>query len=169
MYVGICVFRVHNFRLFYMQLYEQISKTNVKIPVTKDSTLDVLCKRKLKHRREQNTFCSAQEICSNLELSLAEKYQFNTSLPSATVVAERLCFHRCLCPQGGCVHPWADTPPGQPPPVQIPSWADTPLGRYPPGRHPTPLGRHPPYRRPLQRTVHILLECILVLYNFAFK
>ena len=35
------------------------------------------------------------------------------------------------------------------------------LGQTPPGRHP-PLGRHPP-RWPLQRTVRILLECILVL------
>ena len=54
------------------------------------------------------------------------------------------------------------------------------LGRHPPGRHPredtpeqTPPGRHPldrtPLRRLLQRTVRILLECILVLeYLFMF-
>ena len=65
------------------------------------------------------------------------------------------------------------TPLGQiPPPLgqTRPPWTDTPLGRDPSGRHPlpgrppwtdTPPGRHPP-RRPLQRTVHILLECILV-------
>ena len=66
---------------------------------------------------------------------------------------------------------WADTP-----------WADTPLGQTPLGRHPPsryPLGRHllltwadtpwadtprqtPCQRRPLQRTIRILLECILV-------
>ena len=40
--------------------------------------------------------------------------------------------------------------------------ADTAPRQTPPGRH-TPLGRHPPpHRWPLQRTVRILLECILV-------
>ena len=73
-------------------------------------------------------------------------------------------------------HSWADTHP----PGRHPSWADThPLGRCtPPGqtpplhRHPQadrpgrhPPGKHPPPRRPLQRTVRILLECILVLQN----
>ena len=41
-----------------------------------------------------------------------------------------------------------------------------PLDRHPLGQ--TPLGTHPrqtpPRRRPLQRTVHILLECILVFH-----
>ena len=51
-------------------------------------------------------------------------------LPSATVVVERLCFHRCLFVHGGrCTppdryplgrHPHGQTPPGQAP------WADTP-------------------------------------------
>ena len=45
----------------------------------------------------------------------------------------------------------------QPPPAQY-MLGYTPPGQTPPGRH--PLGRHP--RRPLQRTVRILLECILV-------
>ena len=68
-------------------------------------------------------------------------------LPSATVVAERLCFHRCLSVhRRGGVHPW-------------------------PGRHPPSLlGRQkarqtPPGRRPLERTVRILLECILISCN----
>ena len=76
--------------------------------------------------------------------------------------------------------PWADTP------RQTLLWADTPWVDTPPadthrrqtytGRHPrqTPLGRHPagqtppqadtppPSRQLLQRTVRILLECILV-------
>ena len=54
-----------------------------------------------------------------------------------------------VCPQGGGVHPpgQADTSPGQTPPGQ----ADTP--------HP---GRWPP-----QRTVRILLECILVCIQFG--
>ena len=48
-------------------------------------------------------------------------------LPSATVVAERLCFHKHLsfCPGGGVHHHTGQTPPP----------ADTPLGRHPPGRH----------------------------------
>ena len=57
--------------------------------------------------------------------------------------------------------PWADTP-----------WADTP-GQTPPGqKHPlgrnTPLGRHPPlhsacWDKVNKRSVHILLECNLIL------
>ena len=70
----------------------------------------------------------------------------------------------------------ADTPPGRHPPGQTPPpWADTPsLGRHPlPGqtphldRYPLP-GRHPPLRWLLQRTVRILLECILVVC-FIFR
>ena len=78
----------------------------------------------------------------------------------------------CDSVHGGGVHP-KQTPPRQ-----------TPLGRHHPGRHPPPsrhplcrhpLGRHllrqtppppptrqTPPRRPMQRTVRILLECILV-------
>ena len=58
---------------------------------------------------------------------------------------ERLCFHRRLsfCSRGGGgVYPsmhWDRHPPGQ-----------------------TPPGQTTPSRRPLQRTVRILLECILV-------
>ena len=62
----------------------------------------------------------------------------------ATVVAERLCFHKHLsfCPRAEVYTP-RQTPPGH--------------------THPrTPPWTHPP-RRPLQRTVRILLECILVL------
>ena len=52
-----------------------------------------------------------------------------------------------------------------------------PLGTWgwcipPPKQTPAPLGRHPPRqtspRRPLQRTVRILLECILVKIHFDF-
>ena len=62
----------------------------------------------------------------------------------------------------------ADTPSGRHPFWQTPLLADTPSGRHPPGRH--PLGRHPPnptHRRLLQRTVRILLECILVCSDFS--
>ena len=40
---------------------------------------------------------------------------FLPSLPSATVVAERLCFHKCHSVHRGCLAdiPWADTPPPQ--------------------------------------------------------
>ena len=56
------------------------------------------------------------------------------------------------------------TPPRQTPPRQTPP-RQTPPEQTSPGRH--PLGRHPPpsSRRLLQQTVHIILECILVL-NF---
>ena len=85
-------------------------------------------------------------IVSPTEESLDYNWRY-VLLPSATVVAERLCFHRCLSVhRRGGVHPW-------------------------PGRHPPSLlGRQkarqtPPGRRPLQRTVRILLECILVSCN----
>ena len=86
-----------------------------------------------------------------------------------------------FCPQGEGVAdtplwptpPWADTSPGR-----HPSRADTPpgqthpLARHPPGRHPllgpTPSPwADPPARRPLQRTVRILMECILI-FNSHF-
>ena len=69
--------------------------------------------------------------------------------------------------QGGGVQPSLV---GRHPPGQTPPWADTP-GQTPLGRHPL-AGTHPPGqtppttpphpRWPLQRTVCILLECILV-------
>ena len=98
----------------------------------------------------------------------------------------------CLPTVHAGIHPWADTPwqtplLGKHPPGQTHPWADTlpeqtplPLGRHPPvqadtpprqtpppGRHP-PMGRQlladtPPSRWLLQQTVHILLECIIVL------
>ena len=46
--------------------------------------------------------------------------------------------------------------------VYLLQWADTPLGR-----HPFPWA-NTPIRQPLQRTVRILLECILVLCAFTF-
>ena len=87
-------------------------------------------------------------------------------LPSATVVAERLCFHKRLsfCLQGGLADtppdtPWADTPWADtlwaniPPRQTPPPWADTPRADIPTRQtHPpwadtprqTPPGRHPP-------------------------
>ena len=65
----------------------------------------------------------------------------------------RKSFYTCLsfCSRGrGCLAPH---PPWQP---------HTPLGRYtPPGRHPPRLTHPLSIRWSLQRTVHILLECIL--------
>ena len=81
-----------------------------------------------------------------------------------------------FCPWGFCL---GRHPPEQTPPRQTPPWVDIALGRQPPpspeadippmqtlppGQTP-PLGRHPP-RQPLQRTVCILLECILVEESF---
>ena len=55
--------------------------------------------------------------------------------------------------------------PGRHPPGLTPPWADIPLGRH------TPLNRHHRYETtagwPLQRTVHILLECIIVHLSFT--
>ena len=60
-------------------------------------------------------------------------------------------------------HPPGRHPPGRHPPGQTPFSGHPPM-QAPPGRQ-APLGRHPPpptSRRLLQRTVRILLECILV-------
>ena len=94
------------------------------------------------------------------------------------VVAARLCFHRHLwfCSWGVCVedtplgrHPTcADFPPGRHPPGRQPTWADTPLGRYTTCAD-TPNGRSPPPRRLQQRTVRILLECIVVFLKIFFQ
>ena len=74
-------------------------------------------------------------------------------IPSATVVAERLCFHMCLSVhmgEGKCT--WTDTP-----------WqADTPLGRQPPGRQTPPADTPWADTPPPQQTVRIVLECILI-------
>ena len=65
---------------------------------------------------------------------------------------------RCIPACTGADSSRADIPPADTSP-----WSDTPLRHPPLVRHSdTPLGRHPPHRRPLQRTVRILLECILV-------
>ena len=101
----------------------------------------------------------------------------------------RLCFHRCLSPQGGGCLPQGMlgyTPPGRYPsgrytPWQVhPSpWAGTPPGRYtppgqvhPPGGYIPPAGTSPPAGTPPlrsacwdmvnKRAVRIPLECILV-------
>ena len=73
-----------------------------------------------------------------------------------TVVAERLCFHMCLwfCSQGGWQKP---LPSGQTPPLG----RHTPTPRQTHHRADTPPGQTPP-GQPLQRTVRILVECILV-------
>ena len=68
---------------------------------------------------------------------------------------------------GGSV--WSDTPrarhpPGRHPLGRYPPWADPPRQTHPPPWQTHPLGSHTParWKRPLQRTVRILLECILV-------
>ena len=70
----------------------------------------------------------------------------NLLLPSATVVTERLCFHRCLSVHRGEVYtPWADTLPAHPPSRHHP-WTDTPPEQTRPSHRHAPLGRlpHPP-------------------------
>ena len=98
------------------------------------------------------------------------------SLPPATKLRQGNVF-TSVCHsvhREGCL---ADTPPlwtlGRHPPVdpgQTPPWADIHNGQtpLPPGQKP-PWADTPPGRRLLQRTVHILLECILVQYGSHFS
>ena len=95
-----------------------------------------------------------------------------------TPVCQLLCSRgRCIPPcngQGGvsaswsgkCTYPWEDTP-GQTPHGQMLTWVDNPLDRHPLGRH--PLRQTPPPPTPgrsLNRAVHIVLECILVVSKY---
>ena len=88
------------------------------------------------------------------------------------IVVARQCFYTCLsfCPQGGRgrLSP-RQTPLGSHPLERHSPWVDTPLGRHPPGRHPPGQTPPTPKWRPLQRTVRILLECIVVLTLILIK
>ena len=105
-----------------------------------------------------------------LDLSLKDPAFLNL-VTVCNVVAARLCFHRHLWSCSlGCVsqHALGQTPPGRHPLADTP-WADTPRQTPPTAdtshsRHqPPPPQQTSPPRRPLQRTVRILLECILVI------
>ena len=82
-------------------------------------------------------------------------------LPSATVVAEWLCFHRCLSVDGGCTPPKKTH--GETPPCQADSLS---VHRGVVHQADIPCQAAPPPRWLLQRTVPILLECILVNITF---
>ena len=88
---------------------------------------------------------------------------------SVITVAESLCFYTCLsvilftegvCPVHDGIHSSGQTPRGHTSPGQT-----TPRST-PPGS-PAPL-KYPP-RLPLQRTVRILLECILVICEMSLR
>ena len=94
---------------------------------------------------------STLTLCVNTALHVQEKVTGYFFYRPQTNVFTSMCQE--FCSQGGGVHPL-----GRPP------WADTPLGRYPhPEKTPPWTDTLLPIRRPLQRTVHILLECTLVL------
>ena len=86
--------------------------------------------------------------------------------PDATLF--KCFFLKIYLPQRSCGKVMSGRHPPSPRAETHPTLADIPLGRHPQDRH-TPLGRHNPFRqtplpsrRLLQRTVRILLECILV-------
>ena len=80
-------------------------------------------------------------------LQLSVFYRPQTKLWKGSLMVSQACVKNSA--QGGRY-----TPPRQ---------THTPLGRHPLGRHPPGQITRPPSRQPLQRMVHILLECILVL------
>ena len=79
-----------------------------------------------------------------------------------------------FCPRG--VHPYFSSrnhppfPPARTPQADIPPPGETlPSGHIPLGRHPPPqTDRHLPPGQSLQRTVRILLECILAVFSLRF-
>ena len=112
-------------------------------------------------------WCCLQTMIKRLKVSLKKAVRVNEtsvspylsiSLPSATVVAERLCFHKRLSAHRGEVYtPWADTPfPRQiPPPTRQtpPPWPDTTPnhetatsadGTHPTGMHSCSICSFPP-------------------------
>ena len=111
---------------------------------------------------------SILEVCI---VSLYSRVFFYSSafLPSANVVCEGYVFTpvcQSFCSQGGSasVHAGSRHPPGPDPPG-----TDTPPGsRHLPGTRPSLGAGTLPGRRLLLRTVHILLECILLNKN-AFQ
>ena len=108
-------------------------------------------------------------------------------LPSAVALEERLCLYTCLSAthsvRRGCtILPQAETPGGRHCPGQLSPGQTRPPP--PPSRHPLsrpprtdppeqnpppPLADSPLRRWPLQRTVRILLECILVQLCYWFS
>ena len=98
---------------------------------------------------------------------LAVKYKY---LPSATKLRQVIFLQASVIHsvhRGVCQIPPRQTSPGQKPPArhfpgQTPPWADTPPHPVHAGIHPPPSTCWDTPQRPLQRTVRILLECILV-------
>ena len=124
----------------------------------------------------QLVLTSSGGYCSGRYASYWNSFLLAGFITVCNVVATRLCFHRrvSFCSQGGGMYhsmhwagtplradtPWANTPPpGLTPPGRRPL-AQCMLGYTPPC--PVHTGIHTHTRRPLQRTVRILLECILV-------
>ena len=116
--------------------------------------------------------CQVQEITFKAGYSSIRYFNYRpqTKLQKGNVFTS-ICQE--FCPQWGCVSQHAldrgcvsvhvlrvwQTPPRADTPWQTPP-GQTPPSRQPPQQTPF-LGRHPPSRRPLQRTVRILLACIL--------
>ena len=78
------------------------------------------------------------------------------------VIKDNWCLPQCML---GYTHPQQTPlgrhPPRADPPGQTHPQADTPLGIHPPGQTPPWAGTSS--RWPMQRTVSILLECILII------
>ena len=123
--------------------------------------LEILEKnRTIKKLRLRELLTAAQE--KNPVIITVRKRNYGNVMFSQACVKNSVQGRRCT-PPSGQTSPWVDTPSRQTPPL---------------GRHPTPwqtppqadtllLGRHPPIRMSLQRTVRILMECILVYNSFV--
>ena len=85
------------------------------------------------------------------------------------VMFSQVCANNSVHREGRCTPP-RQTPPGlTPSPGRPPGQTHTPLDRHPPEQTHTPGQTPPPIRRPVQRTVRILLKCILVMKSNTMR
>ena len=137
-------------------------------PVGKPVTRRSVCQFEQKKHEIKDIFTDWGRVTEFLPSAFVATGNVFTPVCHSVHVGGGVCLTACWDTPPPSRHPTpqADTPPGQTPPGQTPLGQTPPGQTHPPGQTPrtdTPPGQIPPSsRRLLQRTVRILLECILV-------
>ena len=126
-------------------------------------SIKVDCERKewfpILFHRDYITTTKSVCRCEILDLQwLVICYFYRPQRSCGKVIFSEACVKNFVHRRGVCLGACWDTPP-PPHPGQTPPWADTPQADTP--RADTPRQTPSPSRRLLQRTLRILLECIL--------